>query len=143
MLVTKQFFARQNILALATLGLIGLATPVAALPPLGDDDHVTQTLVSAAIGEAIRQNCGSISARMFRVLGKAKELERYALRKGYTETQIKAFLKSEKQRARIISLARAYLVENGVVENKEETYCSLGHAEIAKGTLTGYLLWSW
>ena len=123
--------------------LLSLSTPAFALPPLGQDDHVTGTLVSAAIGEEIRNKCSNISARLIRALGKARELERYAVNQGYSEAEVKAFLKSKPERARIISLARAYMAKNGVVEGQEATYCSLGRAEIAKGTLTGFLLFAW
>ena len=123
--------------------LLSLATPASALPPLGQDDHVTGTLVSAAVGEEIRNKCSKISARLIRALGKARELEQYAIKQGYSEAEVKAFLKSKTERARIIELARAYMVKNGVVEGQEATYCSLGRAEIAKGTLTGFLLFAW
>ena len=125
------------------LVLMAVATPAAALPPLSADDHITGSLVSAAIGEEIRNKCSRISARLLRALAKAQALERYARDKGYTEAEVKAFLKSKTERARIIKLARAYMVKNGVVEGVEETYCSLGRAEIAKGTLTGFLLFAW
>lgn len=123
--------------------LMLVATPAVALQPLSQDDHVTGTLVSAAIGEEIRNKCSRISARLLRAVAKARALEQYALAKGYTEADVKVFLKSKTEKARIVSLARAYMVKNGVVEGQEATYCSLGRAEIAKGTLTGYLLFAW
>ena len=119
------------------------ASPAAAQQKLSQDEHVTRVLVSAAIGEDIRNNCSGISGRMFRVYSKAKKLERYARDQGYTEAQVNQFLRSKTQQSRIIGLARTYMVENGVVEGQEATYCSLGRAEIAKGTLTGFLLFAW
>ena len=117
--------------------------PAFAKPPLSENKRVTNTLVAAAIGEGIRQTCPSIHARLFLALKKAKALEKYALSLGYSKAEIEAFIKSPKEKARIISLARAYMQENGVVEGVKETYCRLGRAEIAKGSLTGQLLWSW
>lgn len=123
--------------------MLWLATPALALQPLSQDRHVTGTLMSAVIGEEIRNKCPSISARLFRVMSKARELERYARDMGYTDDEVTRFLKSKSQRERIISLARAYMLKNGVVEGQEATYCSLGRAEIAEGTLTGFLLFAW
>lgn len=133
----------QMAIVAAFSALMLLATPAVALQPLSQDQHVTGTLMSAAIGEEIRNKCSRISARLLRALAKARALERYALEKGYSEADVKAFLKSKTEKARIVSLARAYMVKNGVVEGQEATYCSLGRAEIAKGTLTGFLLFAW
>ena len=123
--------------------LMLLATPAMALQPLSQDDHITGSLVSAAVGEEIRNKCSRISARLLRALAKARALEQYARGKGYAEADVKMFLKSKTEKARIVSLARNYMVKNGVVEGQEATYCSLGRAEIAKGTLIGYLLFAW
>ncbi len=117
--------------------------PAQAKVPISQDPHITRSLVAAMVGEGIRRTCPSIHARFIVALNKAKELERYALSKGYSKAEIEAFLKSPEHKARIISLARAYMLENGVVEGDKDTYCRLGRAEIAAGTLTGQLLWSW
>lgn len=139
----RNIISNRPVLALVTTGLIAFSTPAAALPPLSQDDHVTGTLVSAAVGEEIRNKCSRISARMLRALSKARALERYARNLGYSEAEVKAFLKSKPERARIVELTRNYMLANGVVEGQEETYCALGKAEIAKGTLTGFLLFAW
>jgi len=132
-------------MARLTSGIIGallLAMPVAAadLPPLSQDAHVTRSLLAAAVGDEIRKNCPTISARLFRALTKAKALERYALNKGYTEDQIEAFLDSKDERARMTALRDAYLAQNGVVPADADSYCRLGLAEIERGSLTGSLL---
>lgn len=120
-----------------------LSSPLRALPALSDDQHITHSLMSAGVGDSIRNKCPSISARIFVALRKVNELEKYAIKLGYSKAQIKAFISSKPERKRIRDLVRAYMVENGVVEGKKETYCSLGRAEIAKGSLIGQLIWSW
>ncbi|MGR3291501.1 MAG: DUF5333 domain-containing protein [Paracoccaceae bacterium] len=125
------------------LGVGVLAAPVRALPSLADDDHITLSLVSAAAADTIRKGCSSLNARLFRALRKAKELERYATGLGFSKDEIKAFIGSRTQRLRIETATRSYLVENGVVEGQEATYCSLGRVEMKKGSLIGQLLWSW
>lgn len=132
---------RHLMASVLALGL--LSAPVSAATPLAEEQHINYTLISAAIGEAIRTGCPTISARIFRVLNKAKALERYAIKLGYSEKEIKDFIASPKERTRVREAAKAYLIKNGVVAGQEETYCKLGRAEIAKGTLTGTLLWSW
>lgn len=143
---TVYHFLRSNFIVLGvslTLILFSLSSPLRALPALADDQHITLSLMSAGVGDSIRNKCPTISARIFVALRKVKELEKYAKKLGYSEAQIKAFISSKPERERIRGLVRAYMVENGVVEGKKETYCSLGRAEIAKGSLIGQLIWSW
>ena len=132
--------------ALAGLALAFMAASGAlagGLPPLSENRHVVESLRAAVVADAIRRECPSIHGRIFLALRKARQLERYARSLGYSKAEIDAFIRSPEEKARIIALARAYAAEKGVVEGDKETYCRLGREEIAKGTLTGQLLWSW
>ena len=80
---------------------------------------------------------------MFVVLGELNALEDYARDQGYTEAEVKAFLKDKTEKARIKAAAATYLKKAGAVDGDAETYCVVGRAEIAKGTLAGSLLRSW
>lgn len=108
--------------------------------PLAEEGHINQQLIAAAAGDMLRQTCPSISARMLVVLVKMRELESYARAKGYTETEVKAFLKDKAEKARVKAAAVAYLAEAGAVSGNVESYCVAGRAEITKGTLVGSLL---
>jgi hypothetical protein len=126
---------RLRLIALAaTLGLAAL--PALALTPLNQEKHVNDTLISAGIADQIRKNCSSVNARMLRALSRAKKL-------GYSETEVKAFLRSPTEKKRVKDAINNYLAENGVVKGDEAAYCSLGRAEIAKRSLVGQLLWTW
>ncbi len=127
-------------LALTTLMLAG---PALALEPLNQEKHINDSLVAGRVGDVIRTQCPSISARMFVVLQKLNELEDYARGKGYSEAEVKAFLKDKTEKARIKGLADAYLKAAGAVPGDVESYCKVGRDEIAKGTLAGSLLRSW
>ncbi|MBK5935033.1 hypothetical protein C8N32_101200 [Rhodovulum imhoffii] len=110
------------------------------LPPLRENRHINGSLLSAAIGDEIRKHCPTISPRLFLAMKKAWELEQYARKLGYSDAQIEAFLESERERDRMRALRDKYLRANGVIKGDAESYCRLGRAEIAKGTLTGILL---
>ena len=125
------------------LGLSPTFAGTQPLPPLNQDTHINQTLLSAAIGEAIRRNCGPISARLFMVFTKAMALERYARNLGYTKAEIKAFISNKAEKQRMRDETVVYLKANGVIEDQEATFCALGRAEIARNSLTGQLLRSW
>jgi hypothetical protein len=110
--------------------------------PLAEEVHINEQLVAAAAGDMLRQTCPSLSARMLTVLLRMKRLESYARSKGYEEKEVTEFLKDRAEKARVKSAAFAYLAAAGVREGDVDSYCSVGRAEIANGTLVGSLLWS-
>ena len=125
------------------LGLaLALAAPAAAaeLPPLRENTHINSRLLAAAVGDEIRRNCPSISARMFTVIREARALESYALQAGYSRAEVEAFLRSRDERRRIRAERDGYLGRNGVVEGDAASYCRLGQREIADQTYIGSLL---
>ncbi|MDB5666051.1 DUF5333 domain-containing protein [Cypionkella sp.] len=126
-----------------TLVAVLAASPALALEPLNKEVHINASLVAGQVGDTIRKTCPSISAKMFTVLGKLNALEDYARDKGYTEAEVKAFLKDKTEKKRIKTLAKEYLTKAGAVEGDAESYCKVGRDEIAKGTLAGSLLRSY
>ncbi|NBZ87539.1 DUF5333 domain-containing protein [Stagnihabitans tardus] len=124
-----------------TLALIlSLSAPAFAESKIAADAHVTDVLLAARVGDVIRNTCPSISARMFVVLGAMSDLKAYAIAQGYSEAEVKAFLKDPAEKARIKALAASYLAKAGAKEGDVESYCVAGRAEIAAGTLAGSLL---
>lgn len=130
---------RYGIMAALAAGTMAQAT-AEALPPINQDKHIINSLLAAAIGDEIRKNCPTISPRLLKVWHEAKQLERYALSKGYTEEEIDAFLDSKPERKAMRARRDAYLAAKGVAEGDAGSYCALGEKEIAAGSLTGSLL---
>ena len=120
-----------------------VATAALAQVPLNQEKHINDSLVAARVADVIRNECSSISARLIVFYQKTKALEQYARDQGYTEPEVKAFLKNKTEKARIKGLAADYLARIGAKEGDEESYCAAGRSEIAKGTLAGELLSSW
>ena len=108
--------------------------------PLAEESHINEQLIAAAAGDMLRQTCPSISARMLVVVLTMRDLESYARSKGYTEDEVKAFLKDRGEKARVKAAAVKYLAAAGVVTGDVESYCVVGRAEIAEETLVGTLL---
>ncbi|TCP58639.1 hypothetical protein EV663_11919 [Rhodovulum bhavnagarense] len=129
-------------MVLATLIAVATATAAtgAPLPPLREDPHVWNSLFAAAVGDEIRRNCPTISARLFRAIRAMGALESYARDQGYSDAQIEAFLDSDEERALMRRARDAYLDKHGVRSGDAESYCRLGREEIARNTLTGSLL---
>jgi hypothetical protein len=128
----------KGVLAAGALALLPMSA--SAQVPLAEEPHINEQLMAAAVGDAIRKTCPSISARMVTVYFKAKELEKYARNAGYQEAEVKAFLKDKTEKARIKSMAAEYMAANGVLKGNAATYCALGNAEIKKDSLIGSLL---
>lgn len=128
-------------LTLAAFAL--LSAPAMAKVPLEENQHITDSLMAGRVADVIRSTCPSISARMVTAYAKLEDLKKYAVDQGYTEAEVKAFLKDKSQKDRIKALAADYLKKAGAVEGDVESYCVAGRAEIDKGTLAGSMLRSW
>lgn len=131
-----------RVLALMTALL--LAVPAFAKAedklPLAEEPHINEQLIAAAAGDKLRNTCPTISARMFVVWDKMWALKTYAEEKGYTEPEVKAFLADKDQKARVKAAAMDYLTKAGAVDGDVDSFCTVGRAEIAAGTLVGQLL---
>ncbi|MBE0555235.1 MAG: DUF5333 domain-containing protein [Rhodobacteraceae bacterium] len=129
--------------ALTLAAFAVLSAPAMAKVPLEDNQHITDSLMAGRVADVIRSTCPSISARMVTAYSKLEDLKKYAVDQGYTEAEVKAFLKDKSQKDRIKALAADYLAKAGAVEGDVESYCVAGRAEIDKGTLAGSMLRSW
>lgn len=125
---------------IAALLVAAQSASAIALEPLNAEKHINDSLRAAQIGDIIRKTCPTISARLVVAYNKARDLERYALSKGYTEAEIKAFIKDKAEKRRIRTEATAWLAATGAVAGDPESYCRIGRDQIAQGTLTGQLL---
>lgn len=125
---------------LIAASMLAGASMAAALPSLREVKEIDDGLFAVAVADEIRQQCDGISARLFRALGYINTLESRAKELGYSEQEIKAYVKSPEEKARMRARGEAYLKANGVSYADKETFCTLGRAEIEKGTLIGQLL---
>lgn len=138
-------FEQMKFLALAAAlaaSLVSGASRAEALPPLSQNSYINDRLIAARVGDIIRKNCPSVSARLIYAYTQAKALERYALGLGYTEDEVETFIKDKVEKKRVFAAADAYMAANGVVEGDAESYCRLGRAEIEKQSIIGSLLWA-
>ena len=126
---------------IAAMAVFAMTTAnAAALTPLPKEYHINQSLMSGVVADKIRKNCPSISARMVVAWSKLNGLKSYAINKGYDEPTVRAFLKDPVEKARVKGMAADYLTSHGAVVGNAESYCTLGHEEIAKKSLIGQML---
>jgi hypothetical protein len=120
--------------------LVAMAAPAAALPPLSENGYIHDRLLAAQIGDLIAKTCPSITARDTYALFQALKLKSYANDLGYSDAEIKAFIRSPAEKKRVKDAALRYMKAKGVVEGDAESYCTLGRDEIARKSITGTLL---
>jgi len=127
-------------LAALILAVFGVAAGASALTPLREETHINQSLMAGVVGDEIRKNCPTISARMFVAWQKLEALKIYALDKGYDRDEVRAFIKDPVEKARVKAMAEDYMAARGVTPGDPASYCALGEAEIARKSLIGVML---
>lgn len=123
-----------------TLTAATLAAPALALEPLAQERYVNDRLIAARVADRVRRECPSINARIVYAWSQARALKRYAENKGYSSSEIDAFLDSKQDKARIYAAAEDYLTRNGARKGDAESFCRIGRNEIASKSVAGSLL---
>lgn len=131
--------SRLNFVSL-TVAVMMAAGPALALEPINQEKYINETLRQGFIADAIADNCPTLDPRNLRALNELTKLKDYALKKGYSADEIRAFVTSKTEKARGKKEAAAWLEKAGAVAADPESYCRIGRDEIAKGTLAGSLL---
>jgi hypothetical protein len=125
--------------ALALTALM-MAAPAMALEPIAQNKAIYNTLLQGFIGDQIADNCPTIDARKLRALGELNKLKNTALAMGYSSGDIRGLVRDKTEKARGKADAAAWLKAKGAVPGQPAAYCKVGEAEIASGSLIGYLL---
>ena len=122
------------------LAALLIATPALALVPISEEPYINDVLLQGFIGDAIDDNCDTIEARKLRALNELTKLRDYALKQGYTSSEVRAFVTSKEEKAKGKAIAAERLKERGAEPGNPDAYCAIGEEEIAKGSLIGQLL---
>ncbi len=117
-----------------------IAAPALALEPINTEQHINHTLLQGFIADKIDDNCDSLSGRKFQALMELNSLRNYALDKGYSSAEVKAFVTSKTEKARGKAEAVDWLHAQGAMDGDQASFCQIGRDEIAKDSLIGQLL---
>lgn len=116
------------------------APPALALEPINKEPHINGILLQGFIADKIADTCPAMEPRKLRALGELNKLRDYALKKGYTAAEVRAFVTSKSEKARGKREAAEWLKKAGAREGDVAAHCKVGRDEIARGSLVGYLL---
>lgn len=119
-----------------------MAVPAAgqAKPSLRDVPEIENALFSVAIADEVRDYCTDIRGRVLKAINVLQRAKRHANSLGYSDTEIRAYVKSDAEKARMRAKGERFLAQNGVQYDKPETFCAFGRAEIEKNSAIGALL---
>ena len=127
------------IAAVAALPL-ALPTTAQAKPPLREVSEIDNELYYIAIANEIAEICDSINGRRMKAIGVMWGLRSKANKLGYSDDEIRAYVESDTEKARMRKKGEAYLAANGAKYGQPETFCALGRAEINKNSAIGVYL---
>ncbi|MDT0683682.1 DUF5333 domain-containing protein [Roseicyclus sp. F158] len=125
--------------ALSLLLLSAAATGANAQGLRGETD-INAGLKATATAVELSDNCPGVNARLLRGINYLRQLEQMAKDRGYSQSEIDAYVDSRKDKKRLEAEARAELSAKGAVEGDRESYCKVARAEMAEGSAIGRLL---
>lgn len=129
----------KTILMIAGLAAV-LPISAAARQSMRDIPEIENIIFAAALAHEVSGKCPSIKARRMKALGMAWQLRSRANDLGYSDAEIRAYVESDSEKARMRAKGEKYLKANGVDYSNLESFCVYGHAEIAKSSAVGALL---
>jgi hypothetical protein len=117
-----------------------LAGAASAKAALRDVPEIDDNMLWVAIAIEIGDKCDVIAPRTVRGLAFLYSLKKKANALGYSDAEIDAYRKSDVEKARIRAEGEAYVKSKGLNPAVPADLCTLGQAEIAKGSQIGVLL---
>jgi len=127
---------------IAALSALMLAAPVMAAgkPALRDVAQIDDRMLWVALAIEISDRCDRIEARTLRGLSYLFEVRSQARDLGYSPAEIKTYVDSKDEKARMRGRGEAYVRSHGLNPQNDADLCKLGQAEIAKGSQIGAFL---
>ena len=118
------------------------AAPSAALakPPLRSVTEIEEPLFAVAVAKEVGDHCDGLAARFWKGVGELRRLRARANELGYSDSEIRAYIGSDREKARMRAKGEALFASRGVSYDKPETFRAFGRAEIKKNSAIGVLL---
>ncbi len=129
--------------AFALMSAVALAVVPSALvakPPLRNVAEIEQPLFAVAMAKEIADHCDSLAARFWKGVAELRRLRTRANELGYSDSEIRAYIGYDEEKARMRAKGETLLANSGVSYEKPETFCAFGRAEIEKNSAIGVLL---
>ncbi|MBW6418128.1 DUF5333 domain-containing protein [Celeribacter sp. PS-C1] len=123
-----------------TAPLMAGAAAAAELPPLREVQEIDQNMLWAGLAVEVSDECSTIEVKKIKGISFLWGLKNKASAMGYTDDEIRAYVESDDEEARIRRLGEAYVRQAGFDPKTPEGLCAFGEAEIARGSVIGSFL---
>jgi hypothetical protein len=120
--------------------LVALPVSAQAKPSLRDVPEIENPLFAVAVAKEVADHCDSVGARFLKGLGELRRLRARANALGYSDAEIRAYIESDAEKARMRAKGEQLLSQNGVTYDNPDSFCAFGRAEIQKNSAIGVLL---
>lgn len=131
-----------TIISLAVVFAITTTGAMAATyTKMREDNRLHSELLAASMAYIITERCLNMRLRKFRIFNKAYSLRKHAQSLGYTNSEVVAYVESKAEQERFRTIATSKLEELGAVKDNDTSFCTVGRAEIDKGSLAGSFLY--
>lgn len=134
--MTKRTIALMVVL----LATVSIAGNLSAQSSLKNEPAVRDGIINVGMAFEISEQCDSIRARTLRGISYLQSLRSTARDLGYSDAEIDAYIDDADEKRRLEAIAREQLALLGAVEGQPDSYCAIGHAQIAGDTPIGWLL---
>ncbi|WOI35193.1 DUF5333 domain-containing protein [Tritonibacter scottomollicae] len=129
-----------SLAALAALLLAFGASAGEAKPSLRDVQEIEDPLFAVAVASEVSDQCDRLAPRTLKGLNQLYQIRSRANALGYSDDEIKSYIKSDQEKSRMRAKGERLLRQEGVKLDQPETFCSYGLAEIEKNSAIGVLL---
>lgn len=129
-----------RLLSVCLCCLITVGSAASANPPLRDVKEIDEPLYWALVAYEISEVCDGLEPRKLKAVSDGWGLIRKARALGYSDDEIRAFMRSDDEKARMRKRGEAYFDHKGVSYDDPETFCALGRAEIERNSQIGVYL---
>lgn len=129
---------RKTFLILAAA--LTLAGGAQAKTPLREQKEIDDKMLWVALALEISDRCEAIGPRTLTGLGYLWSLKSEASKLGYTDDEIRAYVKSDAEKARMRGRGEAYVRAQGLDPKSDADLCTLGTREMEKGSQIGAFL---
>lgn len=116
------------------------AGSASAKAALRDVAEIDRPMFAVAMAIEISDKCDTINARTLKGLAFLNSLRSKAKDMGYSDDEIRAYVKSDAEKARMRAIGEAYVASKGLDPTAAEDLCKLGQMEMAQGSQIGAFL---
>lgn len=116
------------------------ATAATAKQPLSEVSRIDDQMLWVGLAIEIGERCETLGPRTLKGLGFLWDLRDEARKLGYTDDEIRAYVRSDAEKARIRGRGEDYVRSQGLDPALDADLCKLGAMEMEKGSQIGAFL---